>query len=172
MKQIVFLLLSYSLLVSCGREKSESITNETVEQEAKEVDVFSVVYEAKYDLDDSLVVFYQKEGHFQYDNPIALNVKGDSILQKFEIKFPEGVFIENIKLTPSTNKNQKTLQVKSIAIFHNNDTLVNGFDNKYYEFFFTDESFGWDEGNQRFNLNHNNKYPPSFTGNDKILEKL
>ena len=89
MKKFVLVALTTLFLISCGKEKSES--ENIQEPDLQTSDVFSLVYEAKYKLDDSLVVYYQKDGHFQYNNPIGLKIKADSLTQKLEVKFPEGM---------------------------------------------------------------------------------
>jgi hypothetical protein len=168
MKKIFLLLIASSALLSCGDEKPKKVP---VNEEKKISDKYALEIDAIYEKDDSLVAFYQMDDYFQYEKPISLKIKGSPDIQRLNINFPEGIAVENIKLEISTNKTQDHITVKNISI-RNGKEFIDGDNYKHAEYFLTDESLSWDEKNSRYILNHSNKYPPGFLGNENLQSML
>jgi len=172
MKRTLFLVLSTLLLISCGKEKSESTTNENVAAEAKKIDKFSIVFEGVYKKDDSLSLVYKKNGYWDYDHPIAYKVKGQETVQKFTIDIPEGNYLENYQVTLSTNKEQKEIQLNSMEVLFNGSLFYDGKMLAYVPFFNANEGLKWNDLNKSYELSFGGKYPPGLSGNEKFEEVL
>lgn len=171
MKKLILLFILPFAIVSCGGDKkTKSSESEVVEN--KNTDKYSVDIEGIFEKDDSLVVFYQKENYFNYDDPKSIIIKGLPLMQKVNINLPEGVAVENVKITVSTNKEQGFLTIKNISIKNDKLVVIDGDNGKHSEYFSTDESFSWDEKNLRYILDHTKKYPPSFIGKQSIVSLL
>ena len=171
MKNLILLGLFLSFaFVSCGTDKKESVNETSVE--VKESIKYSVVLEAIYEKDDSLVVFYQKDKYFKYENPISQVIKGSPMPQKITINIPKGIDVENIKITASTNKEQPHVTINNVSILKNDSLVIDGSQGKHSEYFLTDETFSWDVEKSRYKLDHNKQYPPSLVGNDLLLSLL
>lgn len=169
MKKILLLIISVVTLISCGRDKSEETVEEVVETK---VDKFYLEIEGTFEKNDSLVVFYQKDNYFKYEEPFSTVIKGSPQPQKFKIAMPEGTAVENFSITISTNKEQSNVTITNISIFNNDEVVVDGREYKFSEYFLTDSSFTWDNEKSNFKLNHDNKYPPGLTGSEKLLAIL
>ena len=167
MKKLVLLLISITL-ISCGGDKKK----EVIENVEVAKDKYSIILDGVYEKDDSIAVFYQVDGYFKYDKPVSLKIKGSTLAQRFTIELPQDIAIENLSIVASTNKTQDFITVKNISLLNNNLSIFNGENYKHSEYLLTDNSFSWDAKNIRYNLNHNNKYPPSFSGNDKLISLL
>lgn len=163
MKKIIVTLVSVFSLISCGSDKKNE-ENATVE--AKPAFKYSVLMDAIYEKDDSIVVFYETDGFMQYEKPISYKIKGSPMSQSIKIEIPEGIVVENIKIEASTNKLQNILTVKNISVLKDDKLVLDGANGKHSEYFLTDESFSWDLENSRYKLSHTNKYPPGFIGNE------
>ena len=169
MRKLILLFSVSTLLISCGRDKKNETQAEDIKTATK--DQYSVIIDGVYEKDDSISVVYQKNNFFLYDKPIWLKVKGSTTIQRLIFNIPEGEAIENVSFCASTNKNQEHITIKNITI-KNEGIVLDGSNNKYYEYFATDPSFTWDDKNSRFILNHNNKYPPSIVGKEKLFSIL
>ena len=169
MKKLLLLIISVVTLVSCGRDKSEKTEQEVVETK---VDKFYLEIEGTFEKNDSLVVFYQKDNYFKYEEPISTMIQGSPQPQKLKIAMPEGVAAENFSITISTNKEQSNVTITNISVLNNDVVVVDGREYKFSEYFLTDSSFTWDNEKSNFKLNHDNKYPPGLTGSEKLLAIL
>lgn len=168
MKKILLLLVVSSALFSCGNEKSKDAP--VVNEEKKTAEKYALEIDAIYEKDDSLVVFYEKDGYFKYDTPISLKIKGSPTTQRLIIDLPE--VVENLKLEVSTNKEQSVLTMTNLSVKKGSKVVVDGSNLKYSEYFLTDESFTWDIEKSRYNLKHTNKYPPGLIGNEVLKSML
>lgn len=169
MKKIFLLLVVAVSLYSCGSDKKKE---NSAEAEAVVTDKYNVVLEAIYEKDDSIVVFYQKDKFFQYEKPTSLKIKGSPLMQKLTVNIPEGIAIENLSITSSTNKSQDFITIKGISVLNDKTVIFDGSNGKHSEIFLTDPSFSWDLKNSRYNLNHKNQYPPSILGSEKLSDLL
>lgn len=169
MKKLFLLLVVAISLYSCGSDKKKENASEI---DAIVTDKYNVVLEAIYEKDDSIVVFYQKDKFFQYEKPTSLKIKGSPLMQRLTINLPEGIAIENLSITTSTNKSQDFITIKSLSVLDDKTVVVDGSNGKYSESFLTDPSFSWDLKNSRYNLNHKNEYPPSIVGNANLSALL
>ena len=166
MKKIILLLIGGLLLTSCVDKKKEGV--ETSEESKVVTYNYSVVFDAIYKKEDSIKVYYKLNGYFNYDNPVVAKINGSDSIQKIKIDMPAEIAVENFSIVASTNKDQNTLVIRNISVERNNKIIFDGSAYKYNDYFLSDESFSWDDKNQRFNLNHSNKYPPGIIGNDKL----
>ena len=168
MKKIILLVVALAL-ASCGGKDKKNIEVENAEASK---DKYSLVLDGIYENNDSIVVFYQVDGYFKYDKPVTRIIKGNPMVQRIKIDLPSESIIENISLVASTNKDQKYLTLKNISLMNDTVNVVDGDNYKHSQYFLTDNSFSWDAAKQRYNLLHTNKYPPSFSGNDKLKTLL
>lgn len=163
----IFLILVAIILTSCGKDKKEVV------EEAKVPALnYSLVIDAVYEKDDSIVAFYKLDNYFKYDNPVTLRIKGGAMSQRIKLTFPQGVAIEDINLTASTNKEQAYITIKNMSVLNNETVVVDGDNYKHSDYFLSDQSFSWDPKFSRYNLNHSNQYPPGFVGNEKLKSAL
>lgn len=169
MKKIIFIFVSVLTLLSCGRDKKNE---ELQTAEEKSLVKYSLVMDAIYEKDDSIVVFYESNGFMQYEKPLFFKVKGAPMPQNIKVDVPEGTLVENFKIEVSTNKNQDVLTVKNISVYKDDKVVLDGSNGKHAEYFLTDESFTWDLENSRYKIVHTNKYPPGFIGNDNAKSFL
>ena len=170
MKRLIVLFLTSAILVSCGKDKKNDVENN--EEAVALKDNFSVVLEAVYEKDDSLSVVYKKGGYWDYDHPVPFKVIGQPNPQKLTILIPEGDKLENVQITLSTNKEQKTTALKSVAIFNNQKEVFNGANMSYIKYFDSNSGLIWDEKNMRNNLNFDGQYPPGIAGNQNLEAAL
>lgn len=162
MKKTVLFLLTSLFLVSCGKENKEEVIKE------KEVtNKYSIIIEAVYEKNDSLLFIYEKEGSFLFDKVKGMKVTGSPLAQQIAFDFPEGEKIDNIGITMSFNKDQKNLVVKGITIKNGDKTIISANDN-YLTYFQADEGFSWDAKNSMYILDHTKKYPPSLMGSEDL----
>ncbi|UUC46281.1 hypothetical protein [Flavobacterium cerinum] len=170
MKKILVMFVVVSSIIACGGDKSKKAAKEAAIKET--VNKYAMEMDAVYEKDDSLVVFYQKDNHYQYDRPISLKIKGSPVMQRLILNLPEGEPVENIKISVSNSKDQQFLTVKNITIKNGDKVVVDGDNGKHTDFFVTDEGFSWDPEKSRYILHHDKKYPPNFVGNDNLLVQL
>ncbi|WP_310379658.1 hypothetical protein [Flavobacterium sp.] len=171
MKKIVLLFIGSILLMSCGGDKKTNNSEASI-VENENNDKYIIDIEGVFEKNDSLVVFYQRENYFNYDDPISVKIIGSPVMQKTSINLPEGIVVENVKITISTNKEQGSLTIKNISIKNNKLLVVDGDNGKHSEYFSTDESFSWDDVKSRYILNHDKKYPPSLIGKETLISLL
>lgn len=170
MKKLFLLFLATAALVSCGRDK-EANKEESKKEVAVEKDQYSVVLEGIYEKDDVLKVVYKLDGYWKEDGPIEFKVTGNPLAQKLDIKIPAGVTMQNVKLTLSTNKEQKTLKINSINILNKGIyALQDG--TMYGNYFDANEGLTWNEKEAKLILSHDKTYPPGIGGNAKLEELL
>lgn len=165
MKKIALLFIGALVLTSCGSDKKSDDKKDTV-VEVK--DKYIVEVDGIFEKNDELTVYCQKQGYYDYDNPLKKQVTGSTASQHVQFDIPENVQLENIILIPSTNKEQAYITISNISIKKNDSLVVNGANYQHNNFFNTDGSFTWDEKNQRFNLNHGNANPPAISGKDTV----
>lgn len=169
MKKTILIFVSIITLISCGSDKK----NEQLETSEPKASVkYSLVMDAIYEKDDSIVVFYETDGFMQYEKPLFYKIKGAPMLQNFKVEIPEGIVVENIKIETSTNKSQNVLTVKNISVLKDSEVVLDGSNGKFSEYFLTDESFSWDLENSRYKIVHTNKYPPGIIGNEQAKSFL
>ena len=165
MKKIFFGLLTSLVLISCGKEKKETI------QMPEEVNNYSVNISAVYPEDDSLSVVYKFDTYFQYEKAVSLKIKGSSELQNLSIEMPKGVAIENIQLTVSTNKNQKKLNFQNIQITNEGKEVFNVLNQSITDYFDFNPGIVL-EVDRSCSINFKGEYPPGLTGNQNLEMKL
>jgi hypothetical protein len=166
MKHIIKVLLIL-VIFSCGKDKTK-----TIETETEKAFVYSFEIEGVYEKNDSIVLFYQKDGYIQYESPISQTVTGSNLSQKITFNLPEKLSPESFNLTVSTNKMQDFVIITGLNVLKDGKKVLDGTNYLYNDYFLTDESFTWNTEKAYFNLNHNNKYPPSFVGSDKLKDLL
>lgn len=167
MKKILVLFVVSIGLISCGGDKPKNVDAKENSKPAKYV----VEIDGIYEKNDSIVVFYEQDGSVKYDNPTSLKITGSPEIQHLTINLPEGVPIESLIFTASTNKEQNSLMINNITI-KNGDDVIDGKNYKYSTNFLSDASFKWDEKNERYTLIHTNQYPPSFVGSENLKSLL
>ena len=116
MKKILFAFVCSVILFSCGKKKEDIVMT------PEKVNKYVVSLEAIYPKDDSIAVIYKTDGYFQYEKPVSLKIKGSDLLQKLNIDLPEGVKVDNVQLTVSTNKIQEKITLKD-----ENGLIINSF---------------------------------------------
>lgn len=162
MKKIFFGILTSSILLSCGKE-----TKEVVKEDVS--NSYSVTVNAIYPEDDSLVVVYKKDTYFQYENPIPLIVKGAPGMQSLTVTLPEKDIVENLEISLSTNKNQKTITLKNILIKNKEKLIFDVLNQGQGLTDYFDVNKGMILNNDgTINLNFDGKYPPGMTGNQNL----
>lgn len=164
MKKIFLLFITTVVLSSCGGNKKK----EMEEIEITKINKFSIIMDAIYEKDDSIVIFNKIGENYLYDKPTSFKVKGSALIQRLTINIPEGVAANNFSIVTSHNKEQKYLTIKNISIKDNDLLVVDGDNYKYNDYFMADASFIWDPKLLRCNLVHTNKYEPGLVGNEKI----
>lgn len=170
MKKIVLLFLATVVLASCGRDK-EANKDEAKKEVAVKKDEYSVVLDAIYEKDDVLKVVYKLDGYWKEDGPIEFKVKGNPLAQKLDIKIPAGVSLQNVKLSLSTNKEQKTLKINSLNIVNNGVFCLEDA-TTYGTYFDANDGLTWDEKEAKLILSHDKANPPGIGGNTKLEELL
>ena len=166
MKKIILFVLVSLCLVSCGEEKKQEVVKES---EVK--NKYSIVIDAVYEKNDSLLFIYEKDGALLFDKVKGINVKGSPMAQQIAFDFPEGEKVDNIGITMSFNKDQKNLVVKSITIKNGDKTIISPEDN-YLTYFLAGDGFSWDAQNSMYVLDHSKQYPPSFMGSEELKAML
>lgn len=167
MKKVILVLVTVVTIISCGSDKKKEEVEKT-----KPATKYSLVVDAIYEKDDSLVVFYEMDGIMQYEKPISYSIKGSPMPQNIKVDMPVGIIVENIKIEASTNKSQDALTVKNISVLKDGAIVIDGSNGKYPEYFLTDESFTWDLEKSRYKLNHSNKYSPGLLGSQQAMSLL
>lgn len=165
MKKILLVTLVTLLMFSCGGKKEKEVENDVV------VDNYSIAIDAVYEKNDSLLFIYAQGGSLKFEKVKGMAVKGSPLVQRLVFNFPAGDKVENVGVTMSQNKDQKTLVVKAITIKNNNKEIIGTKDN-YLTYFQADEGFSWDVKETRYNLNHDKKYPPSLMGSEVLKDAL
>lgn len=168
MKKILVLFVVSIGLVSCGGDKPK---NADVKADNQAPAKYVVEIDGIYEKNDSIVVFYEVDGSVKYDNPTSLKITGSPDVQHLTVKLPEGIPVESLIFTASTNKEQASLMINNITIKNGND-VIDGSNYKYAENFLSDASFKWDDKNARYTLIHTNQYPPSFVGSENLKSLL
>ncbi len=166
MKKIVLFVLVSLCLISCGDEKKQEAVKESVVENK-----YSVIIDAVYEKNDSLLFIYEKDGALLFDKVKGLSVKGSPLSQQIVFNFPDGEKVDNIGITMSFNKEQKNLVVKSITIKNGDKTIISQNDN-YLTYFQAGDGFSWDAVNSMYILDHTKKYPPSFMGSEELKAML
>lgn len=163
MKKFILLILVFAI-ASCGKDKAKEIQK----IKEKQNDKYAFQIECIYEKDDSIAVFYQSEGHIQYDKPLSQKIIGSQLPQKITVLIPEGIVPESFTYTVSTNKEQNSISITGISILKNDKMILNGSNYKYNSYFLTDTSFKWNEEKSCFDLTHTNTYPPSLVGSELL----
>lgn len=166
MKKTLY-FLTLCLVMACGK-KSDDQATAPESAPAVAPKTYSVVIDGLYKKDDSITVCYMMGSHFQYEKPISLKVLGSPLMQRLTVNIPSGIPVENVAIVASTNKQQDSLRIRNISIVNGDKVVVNGENYKHAEFFMLDESFAWDEKNERYAISHKNQYPPGIRGNEKV----
>lgn len=168
MKKIALIILVSLSFISCGNEKK---TEEVVKEEKVVENKYSVIIDAVYEKNDSLLFIYEKNGAFLFDKVKGISVKGSPLAQQITFDFPVGEKVDNIGITMSFNKDQKNLVVKSITIKNGEKTIISPNDN-YLTYFQAGDGFSWDPNTSMYILDHTKQYPPSFMGSEQLKALL
>lgn len=170
MKKILVLFVISMGLISCGGDKPKNVDVKD-DTANKPVDKYVLEIDGIYEKNDSIIVYYELDGSVKYENPTTLKVTGSPEIQHLTLNLPEGVPIESLIFTASTNKEQNSLMINNITV-KNGAMVIDGKDYKYSKNFLSDPSFKWDEKNSRYTLTHTNQYPPSFVGSENLKSLL
>jgi hypothetical protein len=169
MKRLGLIFFSSMLMFSCGKDKKEeSIDPKKVDVKASGV---SVTIEGIYEKDDSLSVVFKQNGFYAYNKAVPFKVKGSPLMQELTINLPAEEIVDNIAMMASSNKDQKYLTLKSIAVKYGDNDVVKNTDNftTYFQF---DECFKFDftpDGKiMRYAMDHTKKFQPGMAGSDQL----
>lgn len=165
MKNIFLVTLVSLFIFSCGGKKEKVIDSDVV------ADNYSIAIDAVYEKNDSLLFIYAQDGSLKFEKVKGMAVKGSPLIQRLVFNFPAGDKVENVGITMSQNKDQKTLVVKAITIKNNDKEIIGSKDN-YLTYFQADEGFTWNVKETRYDLNHDKKYPPSLMGSEALKTAL
>lgn len=169
MKSVVLFLFGVILFSSCGSDKKSHGETDKAAEQAN----FSIVFQGLYEKDDEIIVQYKiKDGYLDYDNPIKLKVDGQPNMQQMIVTIPQGQHLANFQCFVSTNKEQKSIQLKNISIQNNGKDVFNGDNHSYMSYFDGNPGLIFDEITKEFTLDFSGKYPPGYTGNDALENKL
>lgn len=166
MKKLIFVFSMSVMLFSCGKNKQDIVI--TPEKVVKYV----VSLEAIYPKDDSIAVIFKTDGYFQYEKAVSLKIKGSDLVQKLNIDMPDGVQVDNVQLTVSTNNNQEKITLKDISILNDNVKLIDVNNLAITDFFDFNPGLALDFKERFCTLNFKGQYPPGITGNKNIEQKL
>ncbi|HLA55638.1 MAG TPA: hypothetical protein VK623_06040 [Flavobacterium sp.] len=170
MKKLVLIFFSSMLLFSCGKDK-KAATEDAKNVDVKEVSGISVTIEGIYEKDDSLSVVFKQNGYYAYNKAVPFKVKGSPLMQQLTINLPAGETVDNIAMMASSNKDQKYLTLKSIAVKNGDDEVVKNTDN-FTTYFLFDECFKFDstaDGKSfRYVMDHTKKYQPGIAGSEQL----
>ena len=168
MKKTV-LLLSISLMIfSCGKEKKQE-AEQTIKSD------FVVYLDAIYEENDSTYLnIYDSKGYDMLSSKVYTNVKGSPLIQRVTYKIPKGLEFSNICFSLSTNKEQKTIQIKGISIQNNGKTIIGGEGQKTDGFFANNDQIVLNLETGIHQLKHDKPYTAGLAGNEilkSIIEK-
>lgn len=168
MKKIVLLSLISLVIVSCGKEKKQDV-EKTVKSD------FVVYLDAVYEKNDSTYLnIYDRNGKDMLSSRVYVNVKGSPIVQRVVYKIPTGLEFSNICFSLSTNKEQKTLQIKAISILNNGQAIIGGNGEKTDRLFANGDQLVMNLKTGIHELKHDKAYCPGLAGNEMlkaIIEK-
>jgi hypothetical protein len=165
MKNIFYIALTL-LFVACGNDKQK-----TVAEPVKETNTSVVLY-GLYEKDDTLKVIYKTEGYFQYDKPIETLVKASNLPQAITINLPKNIFLENLNLFISHNKEQKNLTIEGVEIIKDGKTLVSRADYTTKKYFLANDGIAFDPIKFNFILSHDKQFAPGFGGSPELEAHL
>ena len=102
---------------------------------------------------------------------VYANVKGSPLVQRVTYKIQKGLEFSNICFSLSTNKEQKTLQIKGIKILNNGKIIIGGEGEKTDRFFANGDQLVMNLTTGIHELKHDKEYCPGLAGNE-ILKAL
>lgn len=163
MKKIILISIISFMIFSCKEEEKK------IEPKTEQINKYMVNMEVLYKEDDSLSLVYQIDTYFQYENSIAMRVKGSNSLQNVNFTIPEGINAENFQITLSTNKEQEKIAIKNVVIT-NNGKIVKSIDNAHLieNFNFNAGVSSFDVKDNKYTLNFDGEYPPGMTGSQNL----
>lgn len=165
MKRLVLLLSISLMFFSCGKEKKQE-----VEKPIKSD--FVVYLDAIYEKNDSTYLnIYDKKGNDMLSSRVYVNVKGSPLVQRVTYKIAKGLEFSNICFSLSTNKDQKTIQIKGISIQNKGKTIIGGKGQKTDGFFAINDQIVLNLATGIHELKHDKVYTAGLSGND-VLKKL
>lgn len=168
MKKIVLLLLISLVFLSCGKEKKDDV-EKTVKSD------FVVYLDAVYEKNDSTYLnIYDRNSKDMLSSRVYVNVKGSPLVQRVIYKIPTGLEFSNICFSLSTNKEQKTLQIKAISILNNGKAIIGGNGEKTDRLFANGDQLVMNLKTGIHELKHDKDYCPGLAGNEMlkaIIEK-
>jgi hypothetical protein len=167
MKHLLNLVLVL-VLISCGKSKEE----DKGAVEVKKADKFSVLIEAVYLKDDTITLIVKKDNYWDWDNPIKQAVKGQELIQKITFDLADNVYLENLQLMLSSNKEQSFLKIDNISVFMNDNIFFDGSQNKHTGFFNANSGLKWNEEKVQLDLNFDGEFLPGLAGNEQLESKL
>jgi hypothetical protein len=159
----IFSLVLVLVLVSCGKNKEETITS----IEEKKADHFEVVFDAIYKKDDSLSLVIKRDGFWDWEAPTPMVVKGSDTPQNLKFDLKDVQAVENIDITFSTNKEQECLKVIFFDILKNGKSILDGKASNL-NYLSMGEAVGWDEVNLCYKLMYDKQYLPKAQGNVQL----
>lgn len=163
MKKTFLISVIGFMLFSCNKEKKNE------EPKLEKISKYMVNMEILYTQDDSLSLVYKLDTYFQYENSIGKKIEGSKDLQNISFTIPEGIPIENIQITLSTNKEQGKIAIKNIFIT-NDGKIIKSSDNAHLieNFNFNDGVSSFDIKDNTYTLKFDGAYPPGMTGTDTL----
>lgn len=185
MKKIL-LLISIIILVSCkesNNKKEKVLEEKQIEsifkkiEKGKEINnYFEVKYVFLAQENDNFQVFYKEDYtmNFSEENSVKAGFTGKDEFQTVVLKIPENVFPVNYKFDIGSNKNLKTLQIKSLSIrYGKNEVLIP--QDRLMEFLKPNKCVIYNEANKEFNLssymlNETSIYDPYFTCSPELVK--
>lgn len=169
MKKIFMSLIVAFVAISCGDEKGKNSQESSVEEVN---DVYSITMDALYEKDDELIFIYKYNGFWDYDRPVKHKITGQPNKQRITVEVPKNIFMENVQIDISSNKEQKYLPLTNVTIVKNGKPLYNGANMAFVPYFNTGVGVTWDAENMRNILHFDKEYPPRIVGNEKLEELL
>lgn len=130
-KNILLLLLSVNLFISCKDESNKKNNDQETESVDKTSKNFTITLNATVLKDDSFQVFYKSKDESVYadKNSQFTEFKGSNLPQDIVFELPEGVIPDNIRLDFGTNKDQADIKINSFKIsFYGNTFEAKGSD--------------------------------------------
>ncbi|RTY88276.1 hypothetical protein EKM02_10585 [Flavobacterium sp. RSP49] len=173
MKKVVLLFLSSIVLLSCGGDKKKENVETTNEEVISDKGNFSVVMDAVYKKNDSIVFYYTQNG-FECTNEQAIKqaITGSDSIQNITIQLPGNVILENFRINLSNNPDQETVLLSKFRIKRNENIFdIQQVDfSKYLNF---NENVSWDDTLKGFKfISVKDSYTPRVLGNQGLESKL
>lgn len=130
MKNIVTVLITLLMLVSCKNEKTKKVKNGVLPKESVETikkdNRVTLSFKGVFNLDDSFLVYYATEKNQRYStkNVLTKKIKGSAEEQEIELVFPENTVPYDLRVDFSDNKDQKEISFQNLKISDSLNTII------------------------------------------------